>query len=26
LRTQLNAGPVAAEDGGGLSIPLNEDD
>ena len=26
LRTQLNAGPVTAEDGGGLSIPLNEDD
>jgi translin len=23
---QLNGGPIAAEDGGGLSIPLNEDD
>jgi len=26
LSTQLNGGQIAAEDGGGLSIPMNEDD
>ena len=26
LSSQLTGGPIAAEDGGGLSIPLNEDD
>ena len=26
LSSELNSGPIAAEDGGGLSIPLNEDD
>jgi len=25
LSSELNSGPIAAEDGGGLSIPLNED-
>ena len=26
LSSELNSGPIAAEDGGGLSIPLDEDD